>query len=150
MEEVVRRLIKPPAAVPVPIGLEVEGVTTGARVKEVVEGVVRPAASTRELVHRDVRPKPPGIVRGERVPYRKTEGSGGGVPGIHGQGLTRVWVRVRAYSLFPEGVVVAVGGFGDRVLMHKGGVRAGTGSDGPLGGPAGEGAFPGNSLAIGR
>ena len=75
MEEVVRWLIKPPAAMPVPIGLEAEGIATGARVKEVVEGVVRPAASTRELVHRDVRPEPPGIVGGERVPYRKAEGN---------------------------------------------------------------------------
>ena len=44
VEEVVRWLIKPPAAMPIPIGLEAKGVATGALVKEVVEGVGRPTA----------------------------------------------------------------------------------------------------------
>ena len=39
VEKIVRWLIKPMAAVPVPIGLEVEGVAPWALVEEVVEGV---------------------------------------------------------------------------------------------------------------
>ena len=37
VKEVVQWLIKPPAAVPVPIGLEAEGVPTGTLIQEVVE-----------------------------------------------------------------------------------------------------------------
>ena len=83
VEEVVRRLIKPPAAVPVPVGLEAEGVATGALVKEMVEGVGRPAAPTSELFRGDVRLEPTGVVGGEGVADRKVEGRGGGVPGVH-------------------------------------------------------------------
>ena len=45
-------------------------------------------------------------------------------------------------------MIVAVGGFGDRVLVHKGGVRAGAGRNGPFGGPPRERVFAGNSLAV--
>ena len=88
VKEVVRWLIKPPAAVPVPIGLEAEGVSTGALIEEVVEGVSGPAAPAGELVLGDVRPESAGVIRGECVAHRKAEGSGGGVPGVHGQGFT--------------------------------------------------------------
>ena len=109
-----------------------------------------PAAPAGELVFGDVWLEPAGVVGGERVAHRKAEGSGGGVPGVHGQGFTCLRVCVRAHSLLPKGVVVAIGGFGDGVRVYKGGVGAGTGSDGPFGGPAGEGAFPGNGLAVSR
>ena len=45
-------------------------------------------------------------------------------------------------------MVVTVGGLGDSVLVHKGGVGTGTGRDGPFGSPAGEGTFPGHGLAV--
>ena len=83
MEEVVWWLIKPPVAMPVPVGLAVEGVATGALVKEVVEGVGGPAAPAGELVLGDVWPEPPGVVRGERVAHRKAKGRGGGVAGVY-------------------------------------------------------------------
>ena len=133
---------------PVPIGLEAEGVAARALVEEVMERVGGPAASAGELVRGDVRPEPTGVIRGEGVAHRKAEGSGGSVPGVHGQGVACLRVRVRAYSLLPEGMIVAVGGFGDGVLVHKGGVGAGTGRDGPFGGPAGEGALLGDGLAV--
>ena len=148
VEEVVRRLIKPPASVPIPIGLKAEGVALGALVQEVVERVGRPAAPASELVRGDVRPEPSGIIRCERMAHGQAEGRGGGVSGVHGEGLARFWVRERAHSLLPERVVVAVGGFGDGVLVHKGGVRTGAGRDGPFGSPPGKGAFPGNGLAV--
>ena len=151
MKEVVRWLIKPPAAVPVPIGLEAEGVTTGALIEEVVEGVSRPAAPAGELVLGDVWPEAAGVIRGERVAHRKAEGSSGGVPGVHGEGLARLGIRVRAHGLLPKGVVVAVGGFGDGVHVHEGWVRAGTGGDGPFGGPAGvQWVFVSRSWELGR
>ena len=150
MEEVVRWLIKPPAAMPVPVGLEVEGVATGALVQEVVKGVGRPATPASELVLGDVRPEPPGIIRGEGVAHCKTEGRGGGVPGVDGQGVAGLGVCVRAHGLLPEGVIVAVRGFGDCVLMHKGGVGAGTGRGSPFGGPPREGTLPSNRLAVRR
>ena len=84
VEEVVRRLIKPPAAMPVPVGLAAEGVATGALVKEVVEGVGGPTAPAGKLVLGDVWPEPPGVVGRERVAYRKAKGRGGGVAGVHG------------------------------------------------------------------
>ena len=139
VEEVVRWLIKPPAAMPVPIGLEAEGVAMGTLIEEVVEGVGGPAAPAGELVRGDVRPEPSGVVRGERVAHRKVEGSGGGVPGVHRQGLACLGVRIRAHSLLPEGMVVAIGGFGDGVRVLKGGVGTGAGSDGPFCGPLREG-----------
>ena len=150
VEEVVRWLIKPPAPMPVPVGLAAEGVAPGALVEEVMERVGGPAAPAGELVLGDVRPEPPGVVRGESVAHCKAEGRGGGMAGVHGQGLARLRVRIRAYGLLPEGVIVAVGGFGDRVLVHKGGVGAGTGRNGPFGGPPGERAFAGNGLAVRR
>ena len=107
VEEVVRWLIKPPAAVPVPVGLEAKGVAPGAFVKEVVEGVIGPAAPAGEVIVGDVRPEPAGVVRCERVADREAKGSGGSVAGVHGEGLARLWVRIRSHSLLPKGVVVA-------------------------------------------
>ena len=133
---------------PVPIGLEAEGVATGALIEEVAEGVIGPPAPACKVVLGNVRPEPAGIVRRKRVAHRKAEGSGGGVSGVHGQGLARLRVHVRPHSLLPEGVVVTIGGVGDSVLVYEGGVRAGTGSDGPLHGPAGEGSFPGDGFAV--
>lgn len=50
---------------------------------------------------------------------RKAEGSGCGVPGVDGQGLTRFQVCVHLHSLLPEGMVVAIGGVDDCVLVDK-------------------------------
>ena len=150
MEEVVWWLVKPLATMPVPVGLEAKGVAVGALIEEVVEGVCGPAASAGKLVLGDVRPEPVRVVRGEGVAHCKAEGSGGGVSGVHGQGFAHLGVRVRADSLLPEGVIVAVGGFGDRVSVHKGGIGVGASSYGPLGGPSGESALPGDGLTIGR
>ena len=150
MEEVVRWLIKPPATMPVPVGLEAEGVAARALVEEVVKGMSGPAAAAGKLVLGDVRLEPAGVIRGESVAHRKAEGSGGGVTGVHGQGVACLRVRVRAYSLLPKGVVVAVWGFGDRVSVHERGVGTGASGDGPFGGPPGESALSGNGLAIGR
>ena len=73
---------------PVPVGLEAEGVAAGALVEEVMEGVGGPSAPAGELVLGDVGPEPTGVIRGEGMAHRKAEGRRGGVPGVHGQGFT--------------------------------------------------------------
>ena len=110
----------------------------------------RPTAPASELILGDVWPEPTGIVRGERVAHREAEGRGGGVPGVEGQGVAGLGVRVRTHGRLPEGVVVAGGGFGDRVLMHKGGMWASTGCGSPFGGPAREGTLASNRFAVRR
>ena len=62
MEEVIWWLIKPPAAVPVPISLAAEGVAPGALVEEVVKGVEGPATPTGKLVLWDVESESAGVV----------------------------------------------------------------------------------------
>ena len=147
VEEVVRWLIKPPAAVPVPVGLEAEGVTTGALVEEVMEGVGGPAALAGKLVLGNVWTKTMGVVGRERVAHGQAKG-GGGVPGVDRQGFASFRVRVHPYSLLPKRMVVAGGGFGDRVFVDKGGVGTGAGGDGPLCGPPGDRALTGKGLAV--
>ena len=70
VEEVVWRLVKPLAAVPVPVGLAAEGVATGALIKEVVKGVGRPAALAGQLIVGDVQSEATRVVQGERVTHR--------------------------------------------------------------------------------
>ena len=85
----------------------------------------RPATSAGKHVLRDVWTEAPGIVRGEGVAHREAEGSGGGMVGVHWEGLTCLRVHVGPDSFPPEGVVVTIEGFHDSVLVDKGGVGAG-------------------------
>ena len=87
VEEVVQRLVKPPAAVPIPVGLMAEGVAPGALVEEMVEGVGGPAAPAGQLVVGNIWPELTGVVRREHVAHRQAEGGGGGVLGVNRQGL---------------------------------------------------------------
>ena len=148
VEEEVRWLIKPLAAVPVPIGLVPEGVATRALVKEVMEGVGGPATPAGKLILEDIGAEPTGIVGGEGVAHCKAEGSCGGMTGIDRQSFASLRVCVGMHGLPPKGVVVAIGGFGDHMFVDKGRVGAGSGRDGPFSGPPGEGTFAGNGFAI--
>ena len=55
---------------PVPVGLAAEEVAPGALIKEVVEGVGRPAAPAGQLIIGDVWLEVTGVVQGERVTHR--------------------------------------------------------------------------------
>ena len=91
--------------------------TEGTVEDEVVEGVIGPATGARELVKGDVWPETGCIVRREGVANGEPEGSGGGVPGVTGHAATGVGVLVRGHGGRPEGVVGAVGGMSEGVLV---------------------------------
>ena len=84
MEEVIQWLVKPLAAMPVPVGLAAERVASGALVEEVIEGVGGPATSTSQLVLGDVWAEPAGVVGSEGMANSQTKGGGGGVPRVDG------------------------------------------------------------------
>ena len=69
MEEAVRWLVKPLAAMPVPVGLAAEEVASRALIEEVVEGVGRPATSACQLIIGDVCLEAAGVVQGERMAH---------------------------------------------------------------------------------
>ena len=89
----------------------------GAVEDEVVEGVSGPAARTRELVQGDVGPEPGRIVRREHVADGEPEGGGGGVPCVAGHSASGVGVLIRGDGGDPEGVVGAVRGMEEGVLV---------------------------------
>ena len=68
--------------------------------------------------------------------------------GIDRQGFASCGIHECLRGLLPEGVIVAIGGFGDGVTVYEGGVGPSTSSGGPLSHPPGEGTFPRNGLAI--
>ena len=141
-------LVKPSAAMPVLVGLAAKGVAVRALIEKVVKGVGRSATLASQLVHEDVWSEATGVVEGEHMAHSKAEGSGGGVPGVDGQGLACLWVHVSLQGFPPERVVIAVEGVNDSILMDKGGVEAGMGCGSPLSRPAGESVFTGNSLTV--
>ena len=106
-------------AVPVPIGLALEGVATRALVKEVMEGVGGPATPAGKLILRDIGAEPTGIVGGEGMAHRKAEGSRGHMTGIDRQSFASLRVRVGMHGLPPKGWLSPLGGSVTACLWTK-------------------------------
>ena len=82
-----------------------------------VEGMSGPAARARELVQGDVGPEPGRVVQREGVANGEPEGGGSDVPCVTRYMAPSVGVLVRGDGGDPEGVVGAVRGVEESVLV---------------------------------
>ena len=94
--------------------------TKGTVEDEVVEGVGGPAAGACELVQGDVGLEAGRVVRHERVADGKPEGGGSGVLRVVRHMAARVGVFVGGDGGYPEGVVGAVRGMEEGILIGPG------------------------------
>ena len=123
--------------------------TTRAMEDEVVKGVGGPATGARKLVQGDVGPEPGHVIRSERVADGKLESGGGGVPWVAWHAPSHVGVLVSGNSHRPEGVVGAIGGVDEGVLIGPGGsARGGAVFRLPVLSPKGKGVLPSDGLRM--